>query len=181
MQANLNLKVADNTLNTATYIMIFTYSYSAQPEKTFHLTSDEGHSFFIKKDHPLTFGDFPDDQIDQWGRLMCAILEKNCTAYGDDLSFIIYKTYLQLAFDYSCSCIISSDDVKAQERQRIGKRIRKIREEKKLPIWKVASLSDITEYNLERIEEGRYSVGFDVLAKIALALGTKLDFIPYEE
>jgi hypothetical protein len=178
---NLTIKSGGNTLKTATNIMTFTYSYSAQPEKIFHLTSNEGHSFFVKKDHPLTFGDFPDDQVDQWGQLMCALLEKNCTSYGDDLSYIIYKTYLQLAYDYRCSCIIWSDDVKAKERQRIGKRICQIREEKKLDIKTVASLSGITEYNLERIEEGRYSVGFDILAKVALALGSKLDFIPYEK
>jgi DNA-binding Xre family transcriptional regulator len=161
--------------------MNFNYSYSAQPEKIFHLTSNEGHSFFIKKDHPLTFGDFPDDQIDQWGQLMCALFESLCTSYGDDISYITYQAYLHLAYDYKCSCIIWSDDAKVLERQRIGKRIREIREEKKLDLRKVASLSGITEYNLERIEEGRYSVKFDILAKIALALGTKLDFIPYDK
>ena len=159
--------------------MKFNYSYSAQPEKTFHLTSDEEHSFFIKKAHPLTFGDFPDDQIDQWGQLMCALLEKNCKDFGDDISSVMYHTYLQLTYDYSCSCVIWSDDAKVIERQRIGKRIREIREEKKLDIRQVASLCNITEYNLERIEEGRYSVKIDLLAKIAMALGTKLDFIPY--
>lgn len=161
--------------------MTFTYSYSAQHEKTFHLTSNEGHSFFIKKDYPQTFGDFPDDQIDQWGQLMCALLEKNCASYGDDISYVMYQTYLQLAYDFRCSCVIWSDDAKVLERQRIGKRIREIREEKKLDIRQVASLSDITEYNLQRIEEGKYSVKIDTLAKIAMALGTKLDFIPCEK
>ena len=161
--------------------MTFSYAYSAQPEKIFHLTSDEGHSFFIKKDHPLTFGDFPDDQIDQWGKLMCALLEKNCTTFGDDISYVMYQTYLQLTYDYRCSCVIWSDDAKVIERQRIGKRIREIREEKKLDIKQGASLCDITEYNLQRIEEGKYSVKIDILAKIAMALGTKLDFIPYEK
>ena len=161
--------------------MTFTYSYSTQHEKTFHLTSNEGHSFFIKKDYPQTFGDFPDDQIDQWGQLMCALLEKNCASYGDDISYVMYQTYLQLAYDFRCSCIIWIEEAKVLERQRIGKRIREIREEKKLDIRQVASLSDITEYNLRRIEEGKYSVKIDTLAKIAMALGTKLDFIPYEK
>lgn len=63
------------------------------------------------------------------------------------------------------------------DRIRIGKRIREIREEKKIDAKELAKLAGIDAANLSRIENGRYSVGFDILTKIATALGKKVDFV----
>jgi len=63
------------------------------------------------------------------------------------------------------------------DRTRIGARIREIREERGMDAKELAKLAGIDAANLSRIENGKYSVGFDILAKIATALGKKVDFI----
>lgn len=62
-----------------------------------------------------------------------------------------------------------------QERIRIGARIRELRKEKNIEAKILAQLANIDAANLSRIEQGRYSVGVDVLSKIALALGAKIE------
>lgn len=63
------------------------------------------------------------------------------------------------------------------DRARIGTRIREIREERGMEARDLAKLAGIDAANLSRIENGKYSVGFDILAKIATALGKKVDFV----
>lgn len=64
-----------------------------------------------------------------------------------------------------------------EERIRIGQRIRELRKEKNIEAKTLAQIANIDAANLSRIEQGRYSVGLDVLARIALALGAKIDFV----
>jgi DNA-binding Xre family transcriptional regulator len=68
-----------------------------------------------------------------------------------------------------------------QERVRIGAKIRELRKEKNIEAKMLSQLANIDAANLSRIEQGRYSVGIDVLAKIALALNTKIELIDYVE
>ena len=68
-----------------------------------------------------------------------------------------------------------------QERIRIGARIRELRKEKNIEAKKLSQLANIDAANLSRIEQGRYSVGIDVLSKIALALNSKIELIDYVE
>ena len=70
-----------------------------------------------------------------------------------------------------------SPGTRHQDRSRIGARIRKIREERGIEAQSLAKLAGIDAANLSRIENGKYSVGFDILSKIATALGKKIDFI----
>ena len=63
------------------------------------------------------------------------------------------------------------------DRSRIGARIREIREGRGMDARDLAKLAGIDAANLSRIENGKYSVGFDILAKIATALGKKVDFV----
>ena len=71
---------------------------------------------------------------------------------------------------------ISSGD-RHGERIRIGSRIRQIREERNMEARDLAKLAGIDAANLSRIENGKYSVGIDILSKIAAALGKKIDFV----
>lgn len=71
---------------------------------------------------------------------------------------------------------ISSGD-RQGERIRIGGRIRQIREERKMEARDLAKLAGIDAANLSRIENGKYSVGIDILSKIAAVLGKKIDFV----
>ena len=66
-----------------------------------------------------------------------------------------------------------------QERVRIGLRIRELRKEKNIEAKMLAQIANIDAANLSRIEQGRYSVGLDVLSKIALALGAKIELIDF--
>lgn len=70
---------------------------------------------------------------------------------------------------------------KSDERIRIGKRIKEIRIEKGLDVKTLAIVSGIDAANLCRIEAGKYSVGFDVLSKIAKVCGKRIEFVDLEE
>lgn len=63
------------------------------------------------------------------------------------------------------------------ERERIGKRIAELRNQKGLSQVKLAELAGIAPSYIARIELGRYSTGIDILAKIGHALGCRVDFI----
>lgn len=66
---------------------------------------------------------------------------------------------------------------KNDDRKRIGQRIREIREEKKLEAKHLALMTGITPANISRIEQGKHSVGIDILSKIADALGYKVELV----
>ena len=65
-----------------------------------------------------------------------------------------------------------------RERVRIGKRIRELRESKKMEARDLALLTGIDAANLSRIEQGKYSTGVDILSRIAIVLDAHLDLIP---
>ncbi len=67
------------------------------------------------------------------------------------------------------------------ERVRIGKRIKELREAKKMEARDLALLTGIDAANLSRIEQGKYSTGIDILSRIAIVLNAHLDLIPNEE
>lgn len=60
-------------------------------------------------------------------------------------------------------------------RSAIGKRIKSIRLQRDMTQQELATAAGITKANVCRIEEGKYSVGIDVLNKIADALGVSLE------
>lgn len=67
-----------------------------------------------------------------------------------------------------------------QTRASIGERIRTLREQKKLDVETLAKSANIQPNTLMRIEAGRFSATFDILAQIAQGLGMKLDFVELE-
>ncbi len=67
---------------------------------------------------------------------------------------------------------------KQGDRTRIGTKIRQIREEKGIDAKDLAKLASIDAANLSRIEKGKYSVGLDILSKLASALGYHIDLVP---
>lgn len=72
---------------------------------------------------------------------------------------------------------MSSGD-RQEQRTRIGKKIRQIREEKEIDAKDLAKLANIDAANLSRIEQGKYSVGIDILSRIAFVLGCQIDIVP---
>lgn len=67
-----------------------------------------------------------------------------------------------------------------KERERIGQRIKDLRKEQGLEAKELAQRIGIDPGNLSRIEQGRFSVGIDILNRIAGAMNMKLDFVPKE-
>ena len=70
-----------------------------------------------------------------------------------------------------------STGTRQKDRTRIGERIRQIREDRGMEARDLARLAGIDAANLSRIEKGRYSVGLDILSKIAAVLGKRIDFV----
>lgn len=68
-----------------------------------------------------------------------------------------------------------------QERIRIGARIRELRKEKNIEARVLAQAANIDAANLSRIEQGRYSVGLDILSRISFVLGAKIELIDFAE
>ena len=63
---------------------------------------------------------------------------------------------------------------KMSERERIGRRIRQLREERGMLGKELAALVGIDPANLSRIEKGTFSPGLDILCRIAAALGKRI-------
>lgn len=66
---------------------------------------------------------------------------------------------------------------KIEERIRIGKRIAELRKECGMTQQVLAEAVGLQRPHISRIEAGRYSVGLDTLAAIAVALGKKIEFV----
>lgn len=63
-------------------------------------------------------------------------------------------------------------------RVRIGKQIRALRAELKMDAKTLAQKAEIDAANLCRIEQGKYSVGLEVLSRIAEALDASVELVP---
>lgn len=104
--------------------------------------------------------------------------------YKGDSSVImgdIYRALLKLCYTPVFFYQPCEKTEKDDERVRIGKRIKELRTEKGWDAKTLAAVAGIDAANLCRIEAGKYSVGFDILAKIAKVCGKKVDFINDEE
>lgn len=83
--------------------------------------------------------------------------------------------------DYQMMAFIVMEPKIPEERKRIGDRIIELRKKKNLDAKSFASRVGIDASNLSRIEQGHYSVGFDILSKIANALDAKVDIVELDK
>jgi len=102
------------------------------------------------------------------------IFDKN---FSDDKELMKVNIWRDLMQNGVSFMGISSGD-RQGERARIGKKMRQIREEKGIEAKDLAKLANIDAANLSRIEQGRYSVGLDILSRIAFVLGCQIDIVP---
>ena len=65
-----------------------------------------------------------------------------------------------------------------QERQRIGQDIAQLRKEKGMTQQDMTDATGVQSNHISRIEQGRYSVGFDTLQAIADALDADIRIVP---
>lgn len=102
------------------------------------------------------------------------VFDKN---FSDDKEIMTNKIWRDLLLNGVSFMGMSSGD-KHGERIRIGKKIRQIREEKGMEAKDLAKLASVDAANLSRIEQGKYSVGLDILSKLAFVLGYHIDIVP---
>lgn len=79
--------------------------------------------------------------------------------------------------DYEMISNIYPDQDKHEERKRIGQQIIELRKLYKIDGKTLAARVGTSPSNLSRIEQGHFSVGFDMLNKIANALGTRVELV----
>lgn len=63
------------------------------------------------------------------------------------------------------------------ERERIGKRIAEIRNERGYTVRRLAELANLRAATISNVENGKFSVGIDILAKICDALEVKIEIL----
>lgn len=63
---------------------------------------------------------------------------------------------------------------KYENRERIGQRIAQLRKEKGLSLRELSDKCGVTYQNINKIENGKYNVGIDILWRIADALGAEI-------
>lgn len=102
-----------------------------------------------------------------------SVFDKN---YSEDKELMLNNIWRDIMANGISFLGMTSGD-RQNERTRIGKRIRKIREERGIEARDLARLTGIDAANLSRIENGKYSVGLDILSKIAASLGKKVDLV----
>ena len=160
--------------------MQFYYSFTETPEGVFNITTDEGDSFFVKSAYPR-IKDFKPENIHEWGNFFCQLFAEKQKTNGSDIRGIVYEVWLDMCYKYGMTCQVWSDALRLQERERIGAKLKELRIKKKMEAKQLAALTGFDASNISKIEQGRYSVGFDILAKIALALGASLDLVPLDK
>lgn len=102
------------------------------------------------------------------------VFDKN---FSDDKEIMTNNIWRDLLLNGVSFMGMSSGD-RQGERTRIGKKIRQIREEKGIEAKDLAKLANIDAANLSRIEQGKYSVGVDILSRLAFVLGHHIDIVP---
>jgi len=106
--------------------------------------------------------------------LIESVFDKN---FSDDKQLMSNNIWRDLMLNGVTFMGMSSGD-RQGERTRIGKRIRQIREDKGIDAKDLARLANIDAANLSRIEQGKYSVGLDILSRLAFVLGYHIDIVP---
>lgn len=99
--------------------------------------------------------------------------------FSDDKEKMVNRIHRDMMLNAVHSLGMDSGN-RQSERQRIGQRIKELREAKKMEARDLAILTGIDAANLSRIEQGKYSTGVDILSRICVVLDAHLDLIPNE-
>ena len=97
--------------------------------------------------------------------------------YSDDKEMMINRIIREFSLNAVPSLGLNPGN-RQSERERIGKKIRELREAKKMEARDLAILTGIDAANLSRIEQGKYSTGVDILSRICVILDAHIDLIP---
>ncbi|MBS3914318.1 MAG: helix-turn-helix transcriptional regulator [Bacteroidetes bacterium] len=135
---------------------------------TITVIAKDGEVFTLKAYFPV-----PIDKHAEICKVLVYYFEEK---FSDDKSSMIYEVLIKMMYTHGFSFTYGGSD-RNEERERIGAKIKKLREEKGIEAKQLALLANIDAANLSRIEKGRYAVGLDILARISNALGVKVDLV----
>lgn len=133
-----------------------------------NVVARDGESFTLKTLLPV-----PTEHQQEIANAMATSFEMN---FSDDKTSMVYWVLMDMLGNRGFGFTYIGSD-RSEQRVRIGARIRELREAKEMEAKHLALLANIDAANLSRIEKGRYSVGLDILTKIADALGAKVDLV----
>ncbi len=113
-----------------------------------------------------------------FNKLLAAEFDINILAgnYPLEIAFKKINASLYLS-DYEMMTNLSLALDKDEERKRIGNRIKELRKKQKITAKQLSKFSGIAPCNISRVESGLYSIGFDMLTKIASVLGCRVDLV----
>ena len=109
----------------------------------------------------------------EYSQAICTITDNFITLGRDD--YFNYLAQQLLVYGYEMPMYASPD--RNVDRERIGHRIKTLREENQMDAKTLAQKAGITPANMSRIGQGKYSPGLDILCRIASAMGMQLDFV----
>ena len=109
----------------------------------------------------------------EYSEAICTITDNFIKLERDD--YLNYLAHQLAVHGYEMPMFARQD--RNTERERIGHRIKTLREEKQMDAKTLAQKAGITPANMSRIEQGKYSPGLDILCRIASAMGMQLDFV----
>lgn len=136
--------------------------------RTLIVNDTEGEQFKITFLRSLS-----DETLESVANYVAKSFEKN---FCQDKSDLVYRVYCDVQANLGLSFSSWSSD-REEERRRIGSRLKEIREKKGMEAKSIARLAGIDPSNLSKIEAGRYSVGLDILSKIASTIGANINVI----
>lgn len=128
----------------------------------------EGEQFKI-----TFFRSLSDETLDAVASYVARSFAKN---FAQDKSEMVYRVFCDVQANLGLSFTSWSSD-REEERSRIGARLKVIRERKGMEAKSIARLAGIDPSNLSKIESGKYSVGLDILSKIASTIGASVDIV----
>ncbi len=179
--AQIFIRSGDNTKNTALQTMNkdikkfldFPTESSAQiiNRKEVEVTAPDGEVFTVYCQIGALLNEETRNYELHW---LEVLFDKNFSLDKEGMVQNIWREAMQFGIG---NVLGISTGTRHTDRARIGVRIREIREERGMEARDLAKLAGIDAANLSRIENGKYSVGLDILAKIATALGKKVDFV----
>ena len=94
----------------------------------------------------------------------------------EDVCIIFRETDILIVYDCTWAEVLNEIRLHT-ERERIGARIAELRKAKGLTQEQLAEKAGFTQSNIWRIENGKYSVGIDILTAIADALEASVEII----
>ena len=136
-------------------------------DTTINVVARDGEKFTLKTYFPVS-----ENEQQAKAKFLANSFDKNFSNDKSNMVYFVFCDAQVYGFSFYCACCNRSE-----ERKRIGARIRQLREMKGMEAKQLATLVKIDAANLSRIEQGKYSVGLDILTKIADALGVKVDLV----